>query len=375
MRCRLFAVLSFSLLAASVCAQDVLTVGGTLCRAGTPGSIVTVPVYIRDVPGTPLGPDAGAGKYIEGYAFRVTFTNAAQINATNGALAVSGADAGIITGSLPESYYSHAGTTDFAFLRAFAEAGTTLPFNQTAAAPGDQVATLSVQLAATATPGTTIGITLDSNPAHTVLGNDGGTLGESSGNGLTLVDGCITVIASGGILATGTSTSTIDLSWSGSAPRYKIERRTAALDWTSIGTNFTGNSYTDSGLTASRAYAYRVTPLDAGGNPAGSASAPDLANTYDFGTIAAGQVIRASTMNTFASATNEARTVARIGTASLNVSAGQRISVSDVTALRSAIDGARSGLAMPQFSYTNTLTPQITKMKAQDLLDLREALK
>ena len=44
-------------------AQDALTIGTT---SATPGSSITVPVYLRDVTGTALGGGSGAGNRIQG---------------------------------------------------------------------------------------------------------------------------------------------------------------------------------------------------------------------------------------------------------------------------------------------------------------------
>jgi hypothetical protein len=62
--------------------------------------------------------------------------------------------------------------------------------------PGNQVATLHVTLAGTATPGTVITLTLDPS-SLTQLSNDTGTTGEMVSNGsLSLVSGAITVVPS-----------------------------------------------------------------------------------------------------------------------------------------------------------------------------------
>src|SRR5438128_7625201 len=76
----------------------------------------------------------------------------------------------------------------------FQESTNPLPFTSNAAAPGNQVAHLVFTLSPSATPGSTITLTLD--PTATQLSDEGGTPAKqekvSSGN-LALVNGTITV--------------------------------------------------------------------------------------------------------------------------------------------------------------------------------------
>lgn len=76
-----------------------------------------------------------------------------------------------------------------------------------------------------------------------------------------------------GLGATPTSATQIDLAWTASTDAvgvtgYKVERKTGAGAFAEVGTP-TGTSYSDTGLTASTAYTYRVRATDAAGNLSG----------------------------------------------------------------------------------------------------------
>src|SRR4051794_12081891 len=91
-RSTLFAVALFALLAViPAAAQDVVTVG---TRSAT-GNTVDIPVYIRDVAGTPLGQDRPAGSKIQGISIRVFYAPAAAVQS------VTFTRAGIAAGLTP----------------------------------------------------------------------------------------------------------------------------------------------------------------------------------------------------------------------------------------------------------------------------------
>ncbi|MFA6959031.1 MAG: hypothetical protein WC538_24425 [Thermoanaerobaculia bacterium] len=188
-RLALTAALLFALLpAGSALAQalpDSITVG-TVSGSGT----VDVPVYIRDVAGTPLGIDQPVGSRIQSYSIKVDYASAANVSG------ITFTRAGITTALTPafESSPSAAGT--ISLLDNFVEATNLIPFVSNAAAPGNQVAHLLVTIPPAVPPGTVITLTLD--PTLTQLTNQGGTTQETTGNGsLALVNGSITVTAAG----------------------------------------------------------------------------------------------------------------------------------------------------------------------------------
>ena len=161
--------------------QDVITVG-TVTGSG----VVDVPVYIRDVSGTPLGIDQPAGSRIQSYSIKVNYAAAADVSG------ITFTRAGITASLIPvfESSPSAAGT--ISLLGNFVEATNLIPFVSNAAAPGNQVAHLLVTIPPAVPVGTVITLTLD--PALTQLDNQGGTNQETTASGaLALVNGQITV--------------------------------------------------------------------------------------------------------------------------------------------------------------------------------------
>ncbi len=224
-------------------AQDVLTVGngspGASCITGAAGAVVNVPVYIRDVAGTPLGEDQPAANQIQAFSFRITPTAGAVAVDGGGLLDVTVTRAGVIASVTPtfESKPRTGTTFSYVFQCDVASCGN-LAFNQAAAAPGDQIVTLGIRVANTVMPGTTISLTIDVNPAVTTLSNAAGTTAESVGAGLTVASGCIIVPAVATTLtcppanitvgATGTATINI-ASAQGSDQTFTLSSGTPAV--------------------------------------------------------------------------------------------------------------------------------------------------
>lgn len=185
----IFATAAGVVFAAAAIAQpipsDVITVGSA---SGGPGSVVNVPVSIRDTAGTPLGIDQPPGSRIQSYSIRVTYAPAAAVTA------ITFTRAGITAPLTPTFESSPAAGNSIALLGNFDEGTNLIPFTSNAPLPGDQVANLQVTLAPGVAPGTTITLTLD--PVLTQLTDEGGTPAtiETEANGrLTLVDGAISV--------------------------------------------------------------------------------------------------------------------------------------------------------------------------------------
>jgi len=163
--------------------QDVITVA-TVSGSGT----VDVPIYIRDVSGTPLGVDQPPGSKIQSYSIKVDYTP------TTPTATISRAG---ITASLSPSFESAPSSAGSAsLLDTFQESTNPIPFTLNAPAPGNQVAHMLVTIPGSIMPGTVIPLTLD--PALTQLTDESGSAAtkETMANGrLTLVNGSITVTA------------------------------------------------------------------------------------------------------------------------------------------------------------------------------------
>jgi hypothetical protein len=172
---------------AAVVTPDSVTVATV---NGPQFTTVDVPVFIRDASGTPLGLDQPPGSHIQAYAIKVNYSPAAAVQS------ITFTRAGITTSLTPASESSPTSAGSISLIDSFSEATNPIPFALNGALPGDQVAALHVTLAASATPGTVITLTIDPS-SLTQLSNDTGTTGEMVSNGtLTLVSGAITVVPS-----------------------------------------------------------------------------------------------------------------------------------------------------------------------------------
>lgn len=166
-------------------AQDVLTIGKI---SATTGSTVTVPVYLRDVSGTALGADAGAGNRIQGIMLQVVATPSVA------GMSITFEKTGPL-GATP--LYQRGGSGRW--IGAWSESSQILPFNTGAASPGDRIGSLRITLPVALNGNPSVALTF--NPATTMLSNEAGTVIESVANRhLQLVAGSVSL--------SGASTST-----------------------------------------------------------------------------------------------------------------------------------------------------------------------
>jgi RHS repeat-associated protein len=162
-------------------AVDSVTVGTVTAS----GSTVDVPVYIRDLAGTLLGRDQDAGSKIQSFAIKVAYSPASVVSA------VTFTRSGITESLAPSAEFHPSSTSSISLVDTFQESTTPLPFTGSVA-PGNLVAHLVFTLNGSATPGSTITLSLD--PSVTLLANDGGSAKESPAGGtLALVDGAINI--------------------------------------------------------------------------------------------------------------------------------------------------------------------------------------
>jgi hypothetical protein len=174
---------------ALVVSSDVVTIG---TGGSSTGTTVDVPVYIRDLSGSPLGIDQPAGSRIQSYSIKVTYSPTAPIQS------VTFTRAGITSALTPTIELTPATPGTISLLDTFPESTNLIPFTSNAAVPGDLVGHLVFTLAPGAVPGTVVTLTLD--PTLTELTDEGGSPGtkETVGNGtLTLVNGSFVVPAGG----------------------------------------------------------------------------------------------------------------------------------------------------------------------------------
>jgi len=161
---------------------DIVTVG---TGAGTPGTNVDIPLFIRDTAGSVLGIDQPAGSRIQSYSIKVDYAPAASVQS------VTFARAGITASLTPTFESSPSAAGSISAIDTFSESTNLIPFTSNAAVPGNQIGVLHFALAASAPPGT---VTLAIDATLTQLGNEGGTTSETTTTAnLSLVNGSITV--------------------------------------------------------------------------------------------------------------------------------------------------------------------------------------
>lgn len=182
-----FIAVSGLLWAAPVVAQplpDVVTVDTVSAN----GPVVVVPVYVRDVAGTPLGIDQPFGSRIQSFSIKVDYAVSPFIQS------VTFTRAGITAPLTPTFENSPSSPGSISLLMTFDETTNLVPFVSNATPPGNQIGQLTFTFAPATPPGTTIPLTLDTT--LTQLSNEGGTTTESLTNGTLLsVPGSVTMLA------------------------------------------------------------------------------------------------------------------------------------------------------------------------------------
>jgi hypothetical protein len=185
----LIAGFAVAALAASrpVAAQDILALG---TATGDKGTTVTIPLYVRDASGTILGLDAGAGNLIQGINLQLTW--AAGLGTVSSIV-----HSGICGPLTPIAEFAPGGgPTSIGYVVSYSETTNQIPFTLDAASPGQQVATVSFAISASAPKGT-FPITINPSTLQTQLVNQAGTLQEDTGlappNTLSVLDGSVTI--------------------------------------------------------------------------------------------------------------------------------------------------------------------------------------
>jgi hypothetical protein len=184
------------------------------------------------------------------------------------------------------------------------------------------------------------------------------------------------------LVATATSTSSVSLSWSagsGSVDHYEIQRSTSKNGPFTTLSNTASTSFTDSGLSSTTTYIYRVRSVDAAGNYS-DFSNTDIATTIVFTDdplVVGVTIIQAQHVIELRQAVNAMRAAAGLSAATWTDSSltGIEIKAAHISELRSNLDAARTALGLSTSSYTDTLTPGSTVIKAVHVSELRDRVK
>lgn len=171
---------------AAVATADAVTIGSATVQ--TTGAVIDVPVYVRDVAGSPLGIDQPPGARIQSFSIKVNYSPAAPVQS------ITFTRGGITAGLTPAFENSPSAPGTVSLIVVFPEGSALVPFTSNAPAPGNVIGILHVQLAPSTPFGTTIALNVDAT--LTQLANEGGTIQETVTNGtLQTVNGAINVVA------------------------------------------------------------------------------------------------------------------------------------------------------------------------------------
>lgn len=166
------------------------------------------------------------------------------------------------------------------------------------------------------------------------------------------------------LLANTVSSAQITISWNAApnAHHYVVERASQLGSFTTLNSNVSGTSFSDSTVTNLSAYLYRVKSADASGNVSPSSNI-DVATaiTFDddpFATPPALTLVKAQHVLQLRQAVNAVRhTTPTLGdyswTQASGTLVGAPIKANDVEELRTALDQALSILGLPAGGYTD----------------------
>jgi hypothetical protein len=189
---------------------------------------------------------------------------------------------------------------------------------------------------------------------------------------------CVTVLPPMNVVATATTTSTVNVSWtaSASAVSYNVYRSTDGINYALAGSGTT-TSFHDNGRSANTAYLYKVRAVN-GGESADSTR--DLATTVIFtdDPLVSGTPVKAVHLTQLRTAVDAVRALASMSgfaytdpTLTPGVTPVKAVHINE---LRTALDAARAALSLPPVSYGETVATGTT-IKAAHITELRNGVK
>jgi hypothetical protein len=193
---------------------------------------------------------------------------------------------------------------------------------------------------------------------------------------------CVTVLPPTNVVATATSTSNVNVSWTASAGAvtYNIYRSADALTYSLAGSTTAPTvTFNDSGRFANTAYLYKVRAVN--GGESGDSNV-DLATTTIFTDdplVAGTTLVKSAHISELRTAVNAVRTLAGIGTGSYTdptLTVGvTMVKAAHINDLRAGIDAARSALTLSALSYAETVTAGTTTVRTAHVSELRNGVK
>jgi hypothetical protein len=207
------------------------------------------------------------------------------------------------------------------------------------------------------------------------------TVGTNSGvaartGTVTIGNATVTVnqagIIPGAVSAKAGSASSVSLTWTSPAADHFEVWRSSGAGFTLVGTPAV-TSFTDSTVSASSGYIYKVRAVASGGATS-EFGAPDYAHTYTFtDPVLSGMPIRAAHLTELRAAVNAMRTAAGLGAATFTDPSlvGVTAARVHITELRDAVNGLRTSLALAPLTFSTL--PANSTILAQTTQDLRTA--
>lgn len=196
-------------------ADDVISVAPVVYAA--PGASVEIPIYVRDVSGTPVGEDVG--KPIRFFEFTIEFSNAEYIsgcsNQTFPACQVSFRTAGVLAAFVHAANPITFVSSQSIFVRRVA--GKSVNWRLDGPEPGDLIGYLEMTLDPDVQPGSELTLSFDPAPDATRLGDQQLTVSEAAGNGLQMTGGRVVVVD----CAIPPNPEELDFEWLGNDTRCK----------------------------------------------------------------------------------------------------------------------------------------------------------
>lgn len=177
----------------------------------------------------------------------------------------------------------------------------------------------------------------------------------------------------------------ISVSWGATtgADHYEIERTTNINGaYTTLSSNWTSTTYTDTNVTAVTAYLYRVRAVDSFGNgsPYSNLDVATAINFTDDTLISQSTLVKAAHVNELRQAVDAVRSAANLAPANWGGNVTQfstTIQATHVDDLRTNLNAALAALGLPSCTYTdNSLTAlQASFIKKEHIDQLRQCVK
>jgi len=212
------------------------------------------------------------------------------------------------------------------------------------------------------------------SPAHIFVGSGRFIVTENGAFDLVVTTQTTPLAAPTNLIATYGG-ATVALSWNGvtGADHYEVARRGTGT----IGTPAT-NAYTDPTVAPNMAYVYEVRAVAADGSMSAYGNA-DLATTITFidDPLTPGRRILAVHLTQLRQAVDAVRSAAALPPAAVTDAnpAGVPVKALHVQELRTALAEARAAIGLSPASFSNSLVPGQTLIRAVDFIELRSAVK